>query len=155
MEPNFATVADTLDHYKAQLSDLTAKVATLEADKATAEKLMTEADARATDISGKLEAANVLITTGNAALADLTAKLTASETAKAEAEKAHAKLAADVARNPAFADASAGRPPVNEPTTTSANAEELFAQYHALTKSDPVAATKFYRENGLSNLARK
>ncbi len=138
MEPNFATVADALEHFKQLAASLATNVSDLEADKATAEKLMAEADARANDLSGKLEAANGLIATGNAALADLTAKLTFAETAKVEAEKAHAKLKEAVALNPAFADAAAGRAPVKEPDTT-AKQQMTLKDFNALSPADKMA----------------
>jgi chromosome segregation ATPase len=153
MEPKFDTVADELTAYKAQLTDLSAKVVTLESDKATAEKLMGEADARASELAGKLAAAGELIAKADGTVADLTAKLTASETARAEAEQARAKLADAVARNPAYADANAGRKPVGEPDGQSDS--DLWAEYNALTH--PVARAEFWAKHSdeLRKLARK
>ena len=123
---------------RAKVEKAEAEKTKAEADKATAEKLMAEADARANMLHTALESHKDVIAKADGAIADLTAKLTASETAKAEAEKAHAKLAADVARNPAFADASAGRKPVAEPNTTAKN-QMTLDDFNALSPADKMA----------------
>ena len=122
------------DNFKASLDKLTG-------EKATADKLAHDAAKALEDANAKAKAD-----------ADaLTAKATAAETAKAEAEKAKAesdaalaKLKAQVASNPAFADAGAtGAKPVSDsgsPTKTMPHAE--------YSKLKPNEKAEFTRSGG-------
>lgn len=136
------------------------QLATALADAKAAQELATQAqtalDAKATELAAA-KAENEASATALASMTterdDLKASVTASN-AEAEKQKAIAgqlaselaTLKASLANNPALVHASAGRAAVQAPSS-SLTAEAAWQEYNRLAKSDPKAATTFYREN--------
>lgn len=117
------------------------------ADAKAATELAEQAQASLTAKADELAKVSAELATTKAALEAEKVSATEARTKASEAQAQLDRLKTAMANNPALADAAAGRAPVAAAPVNTMTKEELHAEYKRLVKSDPKAATEFYRAN--------